>query len=64
MSEVTLNVLDASRAVHGRVHGGVADRLVAALSADPETIEELEAALARFQKPVDGRRSFKVGRAR
>lgn len=58
MSEVTLNVLDAARAVHGRTHGGVADRLLAALSADPETIEELEAALARFQKPVEGRSVF------
>jgi len=54
MSEITLNVLDAERAICGRVHGGVADRLVASLAADPETIEELELALARYERRLDG----------
>jgi hypothetical protein len=48
MSEITLNVLDAARAVHTRIHASRVDYLVAALSADPETIEELEIALGRF----------------
>ncbi|MBM3240408.1 hypothetical protein FJZ31_29345 [Candidatus Poribacteria bacterium] len=52
MSEVMLNIIDANRAIHGEIHGSIADRVVAALSAEPETIEELEAAVARFDKPT------------
>jgi hypothetical protein len=48
MSEMQINVLDAQRALHSTIHGSTFDCLVAALSADPETIDELEAALARF----------------
>ena len=51
MSEVMLTIMDADRAIHGSTHGSHADRVVAALSAEPETIEELEAAVARFIKP-------------
>lgn len=57
MSEVRLIVCDAQRTVCGTCHGGCADRLVAALSAEPETIEELEAALERFLQP-EGRSMF------
>lgn len=53
MSEVKLNLVDAERVLHGTIHGSVADACVAALSADPETIAELEAALARYIKPCD-----------
>jgi hypothetical protein len=53
MSEVKLNLVDAERVLHGTIHGSVADACVAALSAEPETIEELEAALARYIKPRD-----------
>jgi len=53
MSEVMLTIMDADHAIHGETHGSVADRVVAALSAEPETIEELEAAVARFIKPTD-----------
>src|SRR6185436_1094724 len=48
-----LNLVDSERILHGMVHGSVADACVAALSAAPETIAELEAALARFIKPSD-----------
>src|SRR6185503_17408362 len=51
MSEVKLNLVDAERVLHGTIHGSVADYCVAALSAEPETIAELEAALARYVKP-------------
>lgn len=51
MSEIKLNLTDAQLTIHGTIHGSVADRIVAALSAEPETIEELEAALARYIKP-------------
>lgn len=48
MGAVRLTIIDADRAINGTLHGGVADCVVAALSAEPETIEELEEATARF----------------
>ncbi len=51
MSQITMTIIDPSGAIHGRPHGSFADLAVAALSAEPETIEELEAALARFITP-------------
>jgi hypothetical protein len=51
MSEVKLNLVDAERVLHGTIHGSFVDACVAALSAEPETIAELEAALARYIKP-------------
>jgi len=53
MSEVRLNIIDRNGAINGTAHGGVADAVVAALSAEPETIAELETALERFIKPLD-----------
>jgi hypothetical protein len=58
MSEVKLNLVDAKRVLHGTIHGSVADTCVAALSAEPETIEELDAALARYIKGHDGSGHF------
>lgn len=60
MSEVMLNIMDKHRAIHGEVHGSIADSVVAALSAEPETIEELEAAVARFIKPTGEGGLFKL----
>ena len=51
MSEMTFTVRDANRAVHSRQHGSFLKLLVAALSAEPETIEELDAALMQFVAP-------------
>ena len=48
MSEVRLIVSDAARSISGTCHGGTADRVIAALSAEPESIEELDAAIERF----------------
>jgi hypothetical protein len=48
VSELTVTIRDADRSVCGRVHGSDVDKLVAALSADPETIAELQAAVMRF----------------
>jgi hypothetical protein len=48
MSEISLNVRDAEHALHAHAHASRADYLVAALSADPETIPELQSALARY----------------
>ena len=54
MSEVKLNLIDFQQTIHGTIHGSIADRCVAALSAEPETIAELEAALSRYIKPHNG----------
>jgi hypothetical protein len=53
MSEVKLNLLDAGNTLVGTIHGSVADRCVAALSAEPETLSELASALARYHRPQD-----------
>jgi PAS domain-containing protein len=58
MSEVRLNIIDANDAIHGNAHGSLADAVVAALSAEPETIAELEAALDRFIKRLDDHHPF------
>jgi len=58
MSEVRLSVRDTKKSIQGTIHGSLADSVVAALSAQPETIAELETALQRFIKPVDDRRPF------
>jgi hypothetical protein len=58
MSELRLNILDAGQAICGEIHGSVAEAVVAALSAEPETIEELQDAVARFIKPVNDDPSF------
>ncbi len=50
MSEIKLNLVDSHTILVGTTHGSNADRCVAALSAEPETIAELEAALERFDK--------------
>jgi hypothetical protein len=52
MSYIRLNIIDHERTVSGEVHGGVGDSVIASLSAEPESIHELELALTRFQKPV------------
>ena len=51
MSEVKLNIVDAQTILCGTIHGSVAEATVAALSAEPETIKELEVALSRYIKP-------------
>lgn len=58
MSEVKLNLIDAQNIFVGTLHGSVVDRCVAALSAEPETVAELEVALGRYQKPHDEFRAF------
>ena len=51
MNEVKLNLIDSKSILTGTIHGSVADSCIAALSAEPETIAELEAALGRYIKP-------------
>lgn len=50
MSEIRVNILDAHRAISGELHGSMTDPLVAALTAEPETIDEFIIAFERFMK--------------
>ena len=56
MSEVRLVIRDANEDRSGTVHGSVADWFAAALSADPVSIAELDAAIDRYalQSPERG----------
>jgi len=54
MSTIMLNLRDPCRAIHQPVRGSTAARIVAALSAEPDTIAALQAALARFVRPGGG----------
>ena len=51
MSYIRLNIIDQNHTINGEVHGYLGDAMVAALTAEPETVEELGSALARFIKP-------------
>lgn len=48
MSEIRVNISDANGTVSGELHGSMTDPLIAALTAEPETIAEFETALERF----------------
>lgn len=50
MSEVRLNLIDHQTILTGEIHGSIANACIAALSAEPETVAELQAALARYMK--------------
>ncbi len=51
MSEVRLVIRGAEGDWSGTIHGSSADQAIAALSADPVTLDELEVAVGRYQKP-------------
>jgi hypothetical protein len=51
MSEVRLVVRESDHDWSGTVHGSIAIRAAAALSADPVTLDELRTAMGRFEKP-------------
>ncbi|HEX3599605.1 MAG TPA: hypothetical protein VHU84_05645 [Lacipirellulaceae bacterium] len=55
MSEVRLVLRDRERDLSGTIHGSIADCAIAALSAEPETIDELEVAMRRFHTPAEHR---------
>ena len=58
MSEIRLNLVDSQTILTGTIHGSIGDSCVAALSAEPETISELVAALERFEKDPPSLQSF------
>jgi len=51
VSEVKLNLIDAQQILCGTIHGSIGDACVAALSAEPEIISELEAACSDISDP-------------
>lgn len=50
MSYVRVNITDAHEVLIGEIHGSMGEPLVAALTAEPENITEMETALDRFVK--------------
>ncbi|MGB9179225.1 MAG: hypothetical protein WCB68_08250 [Pyrinomonadaceae bacterium] len=58
MSYVRLNIIDAEHTINGEVHGYFGDALVAAMTAESETVEELGLALGRFIKPLSDSSPF------
>lgn len=58
MSQVRLIIREADRDWSGTIHGSAADRAIAALSTDPVTLAELEAAYGRYELPRPNRRFF------
>ena len=58
MSEVKLVLRDATRTRAGTIHGACSGRFVAALAADPVTLEELDVAIERFEKRDEDRSFF------
>lgn len=48
MSEIRINIINQNQAISGDLHGSFGDVLVASLTAEPETVEELETAVERF----------------
>ena len=57
MSEIKLNLIDAQQILCGTIHGSMGDACVAALSAEPESIAELEAALKRYVGSAPSRKN-------
>jgi hypothetical protein len=58
MSYIRINIADRNQTINGEAHGYFGEALVAALMAEPETIEELGVALARFIKPLSDASPF------
>ena len=50
MSYIRLNITDQKQTIHDEVHGSFGDVILAALTAEPETIDELAWAVERFVK--------------
>lgn len=50
MSSVRFNISDKYQCVSGDLHGSMTETLIAALTAEPETIPEFESALRRYVK--------------
>lgn len=58
MSLIRIFVSDQKSVVSGELHGSDGDRLVASLTAEPETVEELESAYKRFERERSDKNVF------
>ncbi|MEP6920722.1 MAG: hypothetical protein ABI967_06325 [bacterium] len=58
MSKLKLNLIDSQKILTGTIHGSVVDSCIAALSAEPETIPELAAALGRYIRHANDSNPF------
>ena len=58
MSYIRLNITDQQQTIHSEVHGSFGDVILAALTAEPETIEEMAWAVERFVTVDDKRPVF------
>ena len=50
MSSVRFNISEKHQCISGDLHGSMTEPLIAALTAEPETIPEFESALGRYVK--------------
>jgi hypothetical protein len=50
VSEIRVNIITATQTISATIHGSFGDVMVASLTAEPETVEELETAIQRFIK--------------
>jgi hypothetical protein len=53
MSQIKLNIIDQTRTISGDIHGSEGDAIIAALAAEPETIDELALAFTRFTRSTN-----------
>ena len=51
MLQTTVSLIDVERTIHVQVHDGLVDIALAALSAEPVTIDELRTAMGRYVEP-------------
>jgi len=58
MNAIRLNIVDGQRSYSGEANCNFCDAVIAALSAEPETFDELRNAIARFIKYEDGSDPF------
>ena len=61
VSQISMTIADSRRAIHGQPHGSFVDFVLAALTAEPDSIEELEEALKRFPDRADEMRCWSSG---
>ena len=52
VNEVAVTIIDATRAMNDTMPTGMSDVVLAALTSEPETLEELESAIGRFDKQI------------
>ncbi len=50
MSEIRINIITNNQTISGSIHASFGDVIIASLTAEPDTIEELETAIQRFIK--------------